>query len=141
MAKITVSAAVPQRRELRGIDESGETFVMIRPPGLQERLSRGRLVSKQFSYYNADGAMVTGIDCNPVDLAIQEIWLTYENASLIVEIESEEGTETISFEPRDKITYQDFMAKLNKVGSASFGIISEWHLMVLDVVPGWRNPF
>lgn len=143
MARITVSAATVQRRELKGADPTGETFVMIRPPGMTECQQRAGLLSRHFSYWNTQGNLVQGTDCNAVDLAKHEIWWTHDDTNLEVDIESDNGEiETVTFKSKRDTSYSEFMESLNKLGTPSaIHIFNEWHSMVLGVVPAWRNPF
>jgi len=139
MAKITISALVPERRELRTADPTGETWVKIQPPGYAAETERGRLTSKRSFYYNDAGFSVTDIDVNTRLLWAEEIWLAYIDTNLDVDIEQEDGTVVnITFEPRDEISRGEFMGKLAQLPSP---IVYEWHAMLVDVVPEWSSPF
>ena len=138
MAKIKVSAMVPERRELRTADPTGETWVKIKPPGYEEEIERGRLTSKRSYHYTDSGYPVTNVDVNTRLLWAEEIWLTYVETNLEVEMGQGEDVETITFEPRAKSARGEFMEALAKLPPA---IVYEWHAMVVDVVPEWTSPF
>ena len=141
MAKITVTAAGPQRKVLRGADDSGDTFVLIKPPGMRESQLRAGLLSKRFTFWNQQGNMVQGVDCNAVDLAKHEIWWTYGGTNLDVDIQGENGEiQNIRF--KDDMDYSDFMREIDKLGIPELvHIFNEWHVQVLECVEAWRNPF
>lgn len=141
MAKITISTFTPERRELRSADPSGETWVKIKPPGMEEEIQRGRLTSKRTYRYDDEGFMEVAIDTNTRLLWAEEMWLTYKDTNLHVVLEGagddDEDVE-ITFKPRSKTDYQEFMKALLQLPRQIF---YEWHHLVTDVVPEWRRPF
>lgn len=138
MAKIKVSASVPEQRELTQCDSTGETWVLIRPPGWSEEKRRGRMLSNAEMYF-VDGMPATRVDVNQRELWELEIWLTYEDTNMVVEIENEDGDiEEISFKPRGQITAVEFVENLSKLPPS---IVQEWRSAVVDVVPAWFYPF
>lgn len=141
MAKITISTFTPQRRELRSADPTGETWVKIKPPGMEEEIQRSRMTSKRTYKYDDEGFMEVSIDSNTRLLWAEEIWLTYVDTNLDVVMEGagDDGEDLeITFDPRKKTDYSTFMQHLLRLPRQIF---YEWHHMVTDVVPEWRRPF
>lgn len=139
MAKIQVSASVPEKRELESIDPTGETWVIVKPPTWQEEKRRGRMLSKRKDYFDENGLPATEIDVNTRELTEAELWLTYVDTNLEVDLmDGDEVVETITFEPKEKTSVNDFLTKLNKLPGS---IVYAWREAVVSVVPDWRYPF
>lgn len=143
MAKITVSTFSPVSRDLRGADPTGETWVMITPPGYAEEMERGRMLSKRSYTYDEVGLPVTFVDVNTRMLFAEEIWLSYHSTNMEVDIPSKDEDDndivvTITFLPRDKTTRAVFMGKLLQLPPA---FVYEWRSAVVDVVRSWLTPF
>jgi hypothetical protein len=130
---------VPEQRKLEVIDPTGETWVIVRPPGWEEDKRRGELLRNRRYSYDERGFLVTEVDCNIRELWEAEIWLTYENTNLDVDIEQGgEVLKTITFDPRDETKFDEFMDKLGELPPF---IIRAWRGAVVDIVRDWRNPF
>lgn len=140
MAKKQISANVPERRELTEWDPTGETWVLVRPPGWAEDKQRGRMLTDREYTFDKNGFPVTKVDVNTRDLWEVEIWITYQNTNLEAELVDADGkvVDKISFKERDKIEYDEFMENLSKLPPET---VAEWRAAVVDVVPDWRYPF
>lgn len=143
MAKITVSSFSPISCDLRGTDPTGETWVMITPPGYAEEMERGRMLSKRSYSYDETGLPVTLVDVNTRMLFAEEIWLSYHSTNLEVDIPSKDAdgkdiTVNITFLPRDKTTRAVFMGKLLQLPPS---FVYEWRSAVVDVIRSWATPF
>jgi len=121
-------------------DETGETWVKIRPPDYEAETQRAEMLKHRVVEVDDGGLPRTRVDVNTRTLYAEEIWLTYQDTNLVVEFvaDDEKVTEKITFEPRDKMTRLEFMQKLARL---PVGIVYDWHNQVLDVVPGWAFPF
>jgi len=142
MATIKVSGFSPVSRDLRGADPTGETWVMIAPPGYAEEMERGRMLSKRSYTYDESGLPVTLVDVNTRMLFAEEIWLTYHSTNLEVDIPSKDNdgediVVNITFLPRPKTTRAVFMGKLLQLPPS---IVYEWRSAVVDVVRSWAAP-
>lgn len=143
MAKITVSNFHPVSRDLRGADPTGETWVMVTPPGYAEEMERGRLLSKRSYSYDEAGLPITLVDVNTRMLFAEEIWLTYDSTNLEVDIPAKDDdgndiVETITFLPRRQTSRAMFMKKLLQLPPS---FVYEWRSAVVDVVRSWATPF
>lgn len=143
MAKITVSAFIPTSRTLRGVDPTGETWVMITPPGYAEEMERGRMLSKRSYSYDESGLPITLVDVNTRMLFAEEIWLSYHSTNMEVDMptKDEDGNDvivTITFLPRTKTTRGVFMGKLLQLPPP---FVYEWRSAVVDVIRSWATPF
>ena len=138
MATIKISALVPQLRNLTSLGDGA--WVKIRPPTYEEELQRGQLISRRSYSYDDTGRQVIQVDVNPRLLWAEELWLTYQEANIDIEIEYEDSaTERVTFDkPRGSITRGTFMENLAKLPP---NVIYEWRAMMLDIVPGWSSPF
>lgn len=135
------------------LDPTGETYVKIRPPRFEDELERGRLRSKHTFAYDEQGFQVRQVDINLNHLWALEIWLTYEDTNLRVDIpreateaEVEKGvaeaggqiTDTVSFLPRRQMNMTDFLQRLSGLPP---NFVYHWHALVVDVVRQWADPF
>ena len=120
-------------------DETGETYVIIKPPDYAAESERGRLLDKH-TLIPDGGSFRTQVEVNLNELWALEIWLTYVDTNLKVEYVDADGniTKTIKFEPREKMTRAEFMRRL---GELPPGVVYEWHACVVDVVRDWAVPF
>ncbi|MCP4537701.1 MAG: hypothetical protein GY832_11180 [Chloroflexi bacterium] len=146
MSKITtISTMVPQTKKLLQADPDGSVWVRIRPPDFYAESERAQVSERITRSYDSVTRMPTITEnYNSVELAMLEIWLTYEETNLVVKLVKgfdAEGnpteTELIKFETRDKETRADFLTKLGKLPPQ---IVNEWHAHVRVVVPAW-SPF
>lgn len=145
MSTITISTMVPQTKKLLQADPDGGVWVRIRPPDFYAESERAHVVERVTRSYDAVTKMPTATEeYNSVELAMLEIWLTYQETNLAVNLVrgfDDEGnptdTELIKFEPRDKESRADFLTKLGKLPPQ---IVNEWHAHVRVVVPAW-SPF
>jgi len=133
MSTIKVSVMAPTRAMLEA-DPTGETWVEIKPPTWTEETIREGLRAKRTHYFDKDGQWRTQTELNLNTLWLWEIWLTYVNTNMEVEV----GDVTIVFLPKTKMTQADFFDHLTKCGG---DIINEWHQKVVEVVQDWRYPF
>jgi len=138
VAKIQASM-VPQQVPLSA-DPSGETWVVVKPPGWAEEKRRGGMLANRTDYFDESGMPATRVDVNIRELADVEIWLTYVETNLEVELLDEDGKveETITFKPKAEEDPAGFVRKLSKLPSY---IVYSWRAAVVDVVPDWRHPF
>jgi len=136
---IKVSTPVPETRYLEISDETGETYVIIKPPDYAAETARGRMLDKR-TLVEDGGFYRTRVEVNLNELWALEIWLTYVETNLEVEYVDKDGepTRTIAFPPRKDISRTEFMTRL---GALPPGIVYEWRLKVLEVVPDWAVPF
>ena len=140
MSTIKVSEMAPVQVNLEA-DPTGETWVQIQPPKWEEEVIREGFRSKRVHFVDTDGQFRTQTDINLYDLWMWEIWLTYVNTNLEVEItDNKEDTahELVSFLPKEDMTQLDFFRKLRQCGTM---VVSEWHRLVMDVVEQWKFPF
>jgi len=138
---VEISAVVPEMRRLLNADESGDTWVKIKPPGYEEERQRGQLLKRRSYSYDEDGYLKTDVDCNVRTLWAMEIWLTFHEANVHVIFTDEDGktvNEVKIMGKRDDFRYSEFMEQLNQLPPE---IVFEWHASVVDVVPDWRSPF
>jgi hypothetical protein len=134
---IQAAPLVPQRMELTSLDESGDTFVWVRPATGREKLQRGELLKDRVFTQSGLHSSV-----NPVALQNLEIWLTAGNGdgdigTIVVEYD---GGETRTFFDKKKVEYTraDFIKELNELPDI---VIATWHAKVIEVNPGWMYPF
>ena len=139
---IKVSKVLPERRYLQVSDPSGETYVLIRQPTSAGVKERGQMLANRTPMV-IDGYYHTQVNVNVEQLRLLEIWLTYEETNLKVEVLDEEGevAETIEFQPRGQITRAEFMRRLERLMDVAYGIVVEWSQKVREVVPQWDSPF
>ncbi len=140
MPRVTISAIGPERKELYTLDEEGSQWVAIRPPAWPEEMARGDLLKSRSVSLDELGFPVTRVEVNLRYLWPEEIWLTYDEADIDVEIEKPDGTSVVVAinKPRDQYTRREFMNLLVQLPS---NVITEWHAYVLQVVPAWQYPF
>ena len=133
---ITVSAQVPTTKYLTATDPSGETYVVIRPPDFAVESERDQILKKRSM--DAEGRV--NVEVNLSALWAVEIWLTYVETNLHVQFTDEQGevVKEIKFEPRDKMTRDEFIRRL---GELPPGIVYEWHMRLIEVVRDWAVPF
>ena len=141
MTKITLSNLLPQQKVLYSVDPEGAVFVSIKPPGMEDEVIRSSHTSKR-SYENAaSGALLTHVELNTRALWAEELWLTYNDANIEIQLDMGPDTDDILVNidrPREKFTRTQFMQELGKLPSQ---VINEWHFNVLEVVPLWTSPF
>jgi hypothetical protein len=123
--------------ELSDLDESGDTFVWVRPATGREKLQRGELLKDRTL---TDRGLHSSV--NPVALQNLEIWLTAGNedgdiGNIVVEYD---GGDTRRFFPqkKDEYTRVTFFKELNELPDI---VIAAWHAQVIKVNPGWFYPF
>lgn len=141
MTKITLSNLLPQRKQLFSVDPEGEVFVSIKPPGMADEVVRSSHTSKRSYENTVSGTLLTHVDLNTRALWAEEIWLTYNDANIEIELDIGADADPITINinrPREKFTRTQFMNELGKLPSQ---VINEWHFNVLEVVPMWTSPF
>ena len=140
MAKITISDMVPQEVKLLRLDKTGETKVWINPPSWRDDKMRGAMLSNRRHYIDEMNRWVVQVDCNVRELWEMEIWLSFSQAYIDVDIAQQDGnikTVTIVGSKSD-FTYEKFMKLLSEMPPQ---IIYAWHEAVVNTVPEWRDPF
>ena len=137
---IKISTMVPQIIPLTRLDPTGETKVTVVPPGWNEERIRGGLLAKRKYSRDDIGRLVTEVDCNIRELWESEIWLTYGESNVVVEIDrGTDEPETLSIVgDKDSVTFKEFMTTLEKMPPQ---VVYAWHEAVAQVVEDWRNPF
>jgi hypothetical protein len=132
---IDVTTPVEVTKYLKMADETGQTWVKIKPVDYAAEIERDEALKNR--KITADG---TQLQINLSSLWALEIWLTYVETNLVVNYRDQEGniTKTISFEPRSEMNRMEFMRRLAELPP---GIVYEWHSCVVEVVPDWAVPF
>lgn len=134
---IKCAPLVPQRMELTNLDESGDTFVWVRPATGRDKLARGELLKDRVYSQNGLHSSV-----NPVALQNLEIWLTAGNddgevGNIVVEY-SDGSSRTFFSKKKGDYTRATFINELNELPDK---VIAAWHAKVVEVNPGWFYPF
>jgi len=139
---VKIADFLPQKRELASVED---TWVLIKPPSYSTAIARAAIAGKGRSINVSSERVSTSLEANLAYLFANEIWLTYQDTNLVVEIPkkwNEEGEvsewDKITFEPREDETMRSFMDKIEKM---PLSIVYDWHNQVCDVVPEWRIPF
>ena len=132
---IDVTTPVEVTKYLKMADESGQTWVKIKPVDYSAEIERDEALKNR--KITPDG---TQLQINLSSLWALEIWLTYVETNLVVNYRDGEGnvTRTISFEPRSEMNRMEFLRRLTGLPP---GIVYEWHSCVVEVVPDWAVPF
>jgi len=141
MARAKISAAVPERKLLRSLDMDGGQWVVVKPPTWVEEMARGQLLTaRSTSFDDTTGMPITSVDVNTRQLWLEEIWLTFNEGHIDVEIEhAGEPPVVVTIQgTHDDFSRQDFMQRLVQLPS---NVITEWHARVTEVVPAWHFPF
>jgi len=133
---IKVSTQVDKTKYLKTTDPSGETYVVIRPPDFGMESERDEILKQR----SMDRAGRVNVEVNLSTLWAIEIWLTYVETNLHVQYTDEQGevVKEIKFEPKDQMTRDQFLRRL---GELPPGMVYEWHMRLVEVVPDWAVPF
>lgn len=139
---IKVSKPVPVKKFLDISDPTGETYVIIRPPSPGAINERAMELSKRTPTVS-EGYYHTQVDVNTERLHRLEIWLTYEDTNLKIEVTDDDGevVEVIEFKPRNLMTRREFEETLDRIAVVAYGVLVEWNQRVREVVPQWDSPF
>ena len=142
MPAIKVSKLLPEKHVLNLSDPTGGTHVIVQPPTPGAIHERAQELSKRTPTF-IEGYYHTQVDVNTERLRHLEIWLTYHDTNLEVQVTDEDGeiAETITFKPREQTTRREFMASLNRLAAVAYGILIEWQQKVRETVPQWDTPF
>jgi len=137
-----ISTAVAQTKKLFSLDPEGGIWVRVRPPGFAEEMERADLTSTRSQTLSPDMRPVIETHINPLALMLTEIWLTFDESNIDVDVQSrrdpQEYEQVNLALPRSKITRQEFMERLAALPQQ---VINEWRERVMEVVPAWRSPF
>lgn len=123
----------PVKRLLVDSDPSGDTWVMINPVTYREDMLRGEVLKTR--EISREGSRMQSV--NLYTLYAEEIWLTYDDARIIID---DDGEELVLFKPRTDMTKETFMAALTHKKMPP-GVVLEWHTQVVEVNPDWMYPF
>lgn len=139
---VKIADFLPQKRDFNNIED---TWALISPPTFRIAKLRSAVVGKGRTVNVSNTRISTGSEANVAALFAQEIWWTYEDTNLEVELPlkiGEDGEveewEKIVFAPRADEKQRDF---LNKVDRLPLYIVYDWHNQVVDVIPEWQLPF
>lgn len=145
MPTVRISTLMPETKKLLQIADDGSVWVQIQPPDFLAERERAQLKEQvTHSVDSFTGAPTFMQNFNSADLSMLEIWLSYKDSNIDVEItigHDEDGEpssfEHLKFGPREKESRAAFLEKLGKLPPV---IVNEWHTRVLQVIPSW-NPF
>ncbi len=139
---VKIANFLPQKRELVTVED---TWVLIKPPSYRTAILRAAIAGQGRSITVTANKVTNNAEANVARLFASEIWLTYQDTNLEVEIpqkwdENGEVTEwkKIVFEPREDETVRSFT---DKVEDLPLHIVYDWHDQVCVIVPEWRIPF
>ena len=128
---IKASPVGPVKKLLIDSDPSGDSWVMINPVTYREDMARGEVLKTRV----IEGSNMQSV--NLYKLYAEEIWLSYNDAHIIID---DDGEELILFKPREDMTRETFMAALTHEKMPP-PVILEWHTRVVEVNPDWMFPF
>ena len=136
---VRVSTPTNLTKKLVGLDQSGETYITLRPADFQAEQERGEAL-KNRTLVPMNGYWRTRTEVNLGDLWALEIWLAYVETNLVVEFTDEHGkvVKTVSFKPRSETNRGEFMASLGQLPGE---MVAEMHQKVLEIMPDWAVPF
>lgn len=138
---IQVSQLLSVTKPLVLSDPSGSTTVTIKQPTPRALGIREDELSNR-TPRTIDGYLHTEVRVNKITLRHLELWLTFEDCTVEIEVthsETGEIEETISFE--SDMTRAKFMQAVGKINALIPGVLIEWQLAVREVVPQWDSPF
>lgn len=132
---IKVSSPTPVKKMLAQSDPDGDSWVMIRPITYRDDIMRGELLKQREILNDTMGRALTR-NINMYRLRAEELWLTYDNARIV--LVDDDGSETEPFKPRDEMTKSEFLDILAGLPSA---VVIDWYTRMLEVNPDWSLPF
>ena len=139
---VKIADFMPQKREFQSVED---TWALIAPASYSVETRRSAMIGKGRTVNVSRDRISTGIEANLAALFSLEIWLTYVDTNLEVELPEKIGEDgevatwnKITFGPRKEETQRSFMEKIEQL---PLYIVYDWHNQVTNVVPEWRVPF
>jgi hypothetical protein len=131
-----IKAADLTAKEFRftDFDPDDKTWVKVKPHSWQDDLERGEFLrTRNYTSTNA-----VGTDVNNYALMQLEIWLTYEDSC--IEVELPDGKTARLFKPRKDMSRSEFFEALADPRLPPRFILA-WHTFVIQMNGDWRLPF
>ena len=142
---ITAVPVVPQKQILTDLDETGETWVWVKPTTSRMDLLRAQLLQTQ--EWTSDGRFIRVV-VNPVELQHWQIYLSSggENGgigSLILEDPAKEGEKPLrtTLMPKKRTDYANFKEFQDDLLKCPPALISHWTSAIYEVNRSWLYPF
>lgn len=129
---IKISPMTPVKKVLIVSDPSEDSWVMIKPITYRDDMMRGELLKERET--SSESRASKGL--NMYLLRAEEMWLTYADAHIILEDETDKQSQP--FGPREEMVRADFMEALSALQPS---IVFEWHQKMVEVNPDWAFPF
>lgn len=127
------SAIAPVKKFLVDVDPSEDTWVMIKPITFRDDIARGELLKQRETYNTSTPGVMASKGLNMYRLRAEELWLTYDDAHIVLE-----DSDSSLFKPRSEMTRNEFLQVL---GSLPPAVILSWYSKMLEVNPDWAFPF
>jgi len=142
---ITAASVIPQKQILKDLDETGETWVWVKPTTARMDLMRAQLLQTQ--EWTADGRFIRVV-VNPVELQHWQIYLSSGGpnegiGSLILEepAEGEEKPKRTNLMPKKRSDYANFKEFQDALLECPPALISHWTSAIYEVNRSWLYPF
>jgi hypothetical protein len=142
---ITAASVVPQMQKLTDLDDTGETWVWVKPTTARMDLLRANLLQSQ--EWTPDGRFIRVV-VNPVELKHWQIYLSSGGedggiGNLILEEPAKEGEKPVRTKlmnkKRDKYAnFREFQDDLLKCPPE---LITHWTSAIYEVNGSWIYPF